>query len=388
MLTRSLRRWPVLAAGALGVLLPLLAVGPAAGATTSSSFLGQLHGSVTTVATTVPRNGDVNPYGVTVVPRSAGDLVQGDVLVSNFNNGKNQQGRGRTIVQLPPGGLAPNTPAPVFARIDPGPVACPGGVGLTTALAALPSGWVIVGSLPTANGMSATAHAGCLIILSPLGRVVGTISGGLIDGPWDMTAVQSGDHAFLFVTNVLNGITPADNANNTVVRQGTVVRVDLDLSGIKPRVDSETVIASGLPERTDPAALVIGPTGVGLGFGDHVLYVADTLGNRIAAIPEPLVLPGPVFGRGLTVSRNGALNGPLGLTVATDQDIVTVNSQDGNAVETTPFGQQVSVVPLDTTAMPPPALPGAGNLFGLAVAPGGHALYFVDDGTNTLNRLS
>ena len=189
------------------------------------------------------------------------------------------------------------------------------------------------------------------------------------------------------MTNVLNGITAADNANNTVVHQGTVVRVDLDLSGLNPRVDSETVIASGFPERTDPAALVIGPTGVGLGFRDRVLYVADTLGNRITAIPAPLFLRGPVFGQGVTVSSNGALNGPLGLTVAPNQDIVTVNSQDGNAVETTPFGQQVSVVPLDTTAMPPPARPGAGTLFGLAVAPGGHALYFVDDGTNTLNLL-
>jgi sugar lactone lactonase YvrE len=31
--------------------------------------------------------------------------------------------------------------------------------------------------------------------------------------------------------------------------------------------------------------LIIGPTGVGLG-ADGVLYVADTIGNRIAAIPN------------------------------------------------------------------------------------------------------
>jgi hypothetical protein len=50
----------------------------------------------------------------------------------------------------------------VFAEIDasklPGP--CPGGVGLTTALVVLRAGWVIVGSLPTADGTSATAEAG------------------------------------------------------------------------------------------------------------------------------------------------------------------------------------------------------------------------------------
>lgn len=384
MRIRSLMKRPALAVAALGLGLPFLTLGPAAVAATSSPDRTR---SITTVASTVPRNGDVNPYGVAVVPRSVGKLVMGDVLISNFNNSLNEQGTGHTIVQLPPTGLPPNTPAPVFANIHPADVGCPGGVGLTTALAVLPSGWVIVGSLPTSDGMSTTAKAGCLIVLDPEGQVAGTIAGGLINGPWDMTAVQAGDDAFLFVSNVLNGLTPADKANNTVVHQGTVVRVVLDLSGHTPRVDAETVIASGFPERTDPAALVIGPTGVGLGFGGGVLYVADTLGNRITAVPAPFFLRGPTFGSGFTVSRNGALNGPLGLAVAPDQNIVTVNSQDGNAVETSPFGRQVSVVPLDTTPMPPPSRPGAGTLFGLAFAPRGHGLYFVDDGSNTLNRL-
>jgi hypothetical protein len=383
------RRWPALALAALGLGFPLLAQGPTAGAATS--FLGGLKGS-TSVATTVPANGDVNPYGVAVVSRSVGDLVKGDILVSNFNNAPTtpnpggQQGTGHTIVELPPGGHPAKAPAHVFANIDPNRVACPGGVGLTTALTVLPSGWVVVGSLPTADGTSATARAGCLIVLNSRGAVVRTIAGGLINGPWDMTGTQVGDDAFLFVTNVLNGITAADNANNTVVNQGTVVRVVLDLSSPRPRVDSETVIASGFPERTDPAALVIGPTGVGLGFHGDVLYVADTLGNRITAIPAPFSLPRPVFGAGFTVSGNRGLNGPLGLTVAPNGDIVTVNSVDGNAVETTPSGTQVAVVPLDST-LAPPALPGAGTLFGVALAPGGHGLYFVDDGTNTLDRL-
>ena len=34
-----------------------------------AAFLGQLHG-LTQVASTVPANGDVNPYGVAVVPAS------------------------------------------------------------------------------------------------------------------------------------------------------------------------------------------------------------------------------------------------------------------------------------------------------------------------------
>src|SRR5271154_160085 len=56
-----------------------------------------------TLATTVPTNGDVNPYGIVTVPRSVGALQRGDVLVSNFNNSANLQGTGTTIVQIPPG---------------------------------------------------------------------------------------------------------------------------------------------------------------------------------------------------------------------------------------------------------------------------------------------
>jgi hypothetical protein len=41
---------------------------------------------------------------------------------------------------------------------------------------------------------------------------------------------------------------------------------------------------------------------------------------------------------------------------------------------------------LDTTPVPP-GLPGNGTLFGLAVVPDGTGVYFVDDGSNTLNLL-
>src|SRR5215472_10531864 len=43
---------------------------------------------------TVPSNGDLNPYGVAFVPDGfpGGALSPGDILVSNFNNSQNQQG--------------------------------------------------------------------------------------------------------------------------------------------------------------------------------------------------------------------------------------------------------------------------------------------------------
>lgn len=366
----------LLVAGVAIVTLVVAVQSAAAKPRSPHSFVGPFN-TIGTVASTVPSNGDVNPYGVAVAPVSKGSLVKGDVLVSNFNNMGNLQGTGTTIVQVSPsGGVS------LFASLNAGtlPGACPGGVGLTTALVALKSGWVIVGSLPTADGMSATAQAGCLIVLNSSGQPVETISGGPINGPWDMTARDHRGNADLFVSNVLNGTVAA---GGSTVDSGTIVRLDLkNLERHTPRIHSITTIGQGFPERTDPSALVVGPTGLGL--SGQTLYVADSVGNRIAAIRHAVTRR--TASTGATVSSGGALNDPLGLAMAPGGDILTVNGADGNLVETTQTGHQVVVKVLDNT--PVSGEPnGNGTLFGLAVAPGGTGLYFVDDGTNTLNLL-
>lgn len=341
----------------------------------SRPFLGPLH-TVSTIASTVPGNGDVNPYGTVLLDQDAGRLHRGNVLVSNFNNSANQQGTGTTLVQVSPKGKAS-----LFAQIDPKrvPGRCPGGIGLTTALSVLPGGWVVVGSLPTTDGTSATAKAGCLLVLDNRGKVRETFSGKGINGPWDMTATSSGDHADLFVTNVLNGTVAG---GGDIVRRGTVLRISLRLRGDRPPVRvATTTIGSGFAQKTDPAALVIGPTGVGL--QGRTLYVADTVENRITAIPDALDRQSSA-GTGRVVTTDKNLNGPLGLAVAPNHNILTVNSGDGNIVETTPHGAQVAVRTLDSSGTPP----GAGALFGLAVGSCPDRVYFVDDATNTLNLLS
>jgi len=338
-------------------------------------FLDQLD-TVDLIASTVPANGDVNPYGIVVVPRSVGLLKRGHVLISNFNNGANLQGTGKTIVQVSPRGTVS-----VFAQIDPSTVAgqCPGGVGLTTALAVLERGWVIVGSLPTTDGTSATAGAGGLIVLNSHGQVVETFLGGGINGPWDMTSLDQKDHAWLFVTNVLNGDVTVGDPH--VVDQGTVLRIELAVpdqdDGIPARRRT-TVIGSGFAETADPAALVIGPTGVGLAR-DGTLYVADSLGNRIVAIPRALTRQSTAL-TGIEISLNGALNDPLGLAIAPNGHIITANGGDGNLVETAPDGAQVALKTVETAT-------GAGSLFGIAITPHGRGVYFVDDGDNTVKVL-
>ena len=341
---------------------------------------------IVTVSSTVPANGDVNPYGVFRIPQSHGKLVRGNILVSNFNNSANLQGTGTTLVQISPDGHFS-----LFAQIDPNtlPGSCPGGVGLTTALVVLRSGWVVVGSLPTSDGTSATAQAGCLIVLDSQGNVAETITDSLINGPWDMNVFDPGDddhgdergrrHVALFVTNVLNGTVAA---NGNVVNEGTVLRIMLDISTSKaPSVDSITVIGSGFSERTDPAALVIGPTGVALNKDNKILYVADSLNNRIAAIRDPLFRM-TSDKTGATLSKGGHLNDPLGLTLAVNGDVLTVNGNDGDMVRTNRKGMQVRTTVLDSSGNPP----GAGALFGLTDV-AGQGVYFVDDATNTLNLL-
>jgi len=328
--------------------------------------------NVTVIASTVPTNGDVNPYGLAVVPTTVGSLTQGHFLVSNFNSIQNLQGTGTTIVDV-----APNGATRLFAQINPAmlPGPCPGGIGLTTALSVLKTGWVIVGSLPTTDGTSATAQAGCLLVLDSNGNVAETFYGSLINGPWDSVINDGGSAANLFITNVLNGTVAA---NGNIVNEGTVVRIDLLIpSGQMPSIQSMTVVGSTFAERTDPAALVIGPTGLGL--TRSTLYVADTLNNRIAAITDPISRT-TSQGMGSTVTKNGSLNSPLGLTVPPSGNIFTVNGGDGYFVVTNATGDQTFKKLLDNTGNPP----GAGALFGLTNVPG-VGVYFVDDASNTLN---
>jgi hypothetical protein len=358
----------------VGMTLFIVAMAAGTARAADPSFIGPLN-TVTTISTTIPANGDVNPYGIARVPRSTGSLVEGRYLVSNFNNAANQQGTGTTIVQI-----ALNGAFSLFATIDANKVACPGGIGLTTALVALNSGLVIVGSLPTVGGAASTAEAGCLIVLDSAGKVIQTFSGHHINGPWDMTAVDGGNLVVLFVTNVLNGTVAA---NGSTVDGGTVVRLLIaDCDSRAPQLLDSTVVGSGFPESTNLAALVIGPTGLAFDNATGILYVADTLGNRIAAIPAALFLNYPVH-LGLTVSQGGKLNSPLGLALAPDHHLLAANGNDGNIVEVNPVTfKQVAAKLVDSTGGPPP---GAGALFGLIATDNG--VYFVDDSSNTLNLL-
>ena len=343
-----------------------------AGASGFPAFVGPLH-HITTLASTVPANGDVNPYGVAVVPVSTGHLGQGNTLVSNFNNKANVQGTGTTIVQITPHGHVS-----LFAKVSRHLRGCPGGVGLTTALTVLRSGWVIVGSLPTKGGN--VSGSGCLIVLNRWGHVRETFAGRGINGPWDMTSADFGRAADLFVTNVLNGTVAAKGAT---VHRGTVVRILL----VIPPGRLPFILQAGHDRvrfRRAP-----GPGGAGHrpdrgrpGPERHAVRGRHG-GEPDRGHPATRCSGSATRVRGFTVSQGHALKGELGLVVAPGGDILTVNGGNGNLVEVSPFGMQVAVRALDVSGSPP----GAGALFGLAVKPHHRAVYFVDDATNTFELL-
>jgi hypothetical protein len=347
---------------------------PSPASAVRSAFLHRFH-TVTKIASTVPGNGDVNPYGVAVVPTSEGSLVAGDTLVSNFNSKANVQGTGTSIVEVSPSGSTQ-----LFSQFSqlPAGLACPGGIGLTTALGILSGGWVVVGSLPTVGGGSLPGlnPVGCLIVLNDRGTPVETITNRNIVGPWDLAASSTTTTASLFVSNALGGNTKVKNGV-PIAGKCTVVRVDLTLSPTAPpAVTGSTVIGSDYLWKANKAALVLAPTGLALGK-NGTLYVDNTQTDSISAIPDALTRSSALAASASVLSTGGALDAPLGMTLAPNGDLIVVNGNNGNAIEVTPRGDQIAYVTL--------VKKGAGDLFGLEPTAKGDGILFVNDGNNTLD---
>ncbi len=381
--TRNVARF---GAGLIGLALAVFATqavaaqavaAQAVAAQAGAGFLGQIH-RTTMINSTVPENGDQNPYAVVVAPVSSGKIKKGDVLVDNFNDDKNLQGLGSTIVSIDPA----TKKMSLFAAVPRHLAGCPGGVGLTAAMTMLKSGWVIVGSMPSRDGTTATKGQGCLVVLDNQGRVASTIAGPNINGPWgNMALIDDGSTATLFVSNTGFGVgAPTDNA--PVIRKATVLRLKLQMKdGKPPKVVDQTVVASGFGEQADRGVFVIGPTGLTLGT-DGVLYVSDAIDNRIVVIPNAATRTDSA-GTGKEVSKNGFLQRPLALAMTPNGHVLATNALNGQIVEIDPkSGKQIAAKWIDKDKAQRP--PGSGDLFGFALAPSGKAFYYVEDDLNTL----
>ena len=330
----------------------------------------------TPVASTIPENGDVNPYAVVVAPVSAGKVERGDVLVGNFNDRNNLQGLGTTIIQYRPGAGRPT----LFASVPRHLSECPGGVGLTTAMTMLKSGYVIVGSMPSLDGTTTSKGDGCLLVFNAEGTFVRAIVSSHINGPWsNMAVVDRGASATLFFTNTGYGV---ESPGQDPVKKGDVVRMELTIPAHgAPIVRGETVIAEGFQEQPDKDVFVVGPTGLVLGR-NGTLYVSDALGNSIDAIPDALTRRASA-GTGKEITKDDLLTRPLALAMAPNGNLLALNGQDGKVVEIDPVsGKQLIARWIDVNKAQSP--PGSGDLFGLAMTLDGSGFYYVEDDVNQL----
>lgn len=311
---------------------------------------------------TVPANGDVNPYGVAFVPHDfltgSGPLKHGDILVSNFNNSANLQGTGTTIMRIP----AIGSPSVFFQ----GKV----GIGLSTALGTLQYGFVVVGNSPSVDGTAATAGPGSLLVINNHGKRIQTITSPWIQGPWDMALVDRGDRAIAFVTNALNG---------------TVSRLDFSVSSTGLKLLSATTIASGYVHRGDPVTFFVAPTGLVYDERRDVLFVASTGDNAVYAVRYARETQSD-NGQGFIIyADNKHLHGALGLAAAPNGHLLVTNNdginpdpnQPSEIVEFTRDGEFVKQISVD---------PAQGGSFGLAVRTADDKAIFaaVDDNTATL----
>jgi len=317
-------------------------------------------------SSTVPANGDVNPYGVAFVPSgfpAGGKIAAGDVLVSNFNNSGNLQGTGTTIIRLPAQGsiAPPGTAITFFASKLP---------GLSTALGVLHLGFVLVGNVPTTDGTVATIGQGALQVIDRYGNVNQTWTDPvLLDGPWDLAVDDHGAEAHIFVSNVLNG---------------TVVRLDVAVTSTGVTLQAKTKIAMGYMHVPNAAALVLGPTGLAFDAATDTLYVASTGDNAIFAVTDAEHRTQATY-KGALVFASESLRGPLALRFAPNGDLLTANGDAVNAdvlhpseiVEFTTSGTFVGEYNVDSSQ---------GGAFGIDTQSnaGGFNFAVIDDVTNNL----
>lgn len=332
----------VLRPGVVAGLLALMGA-VAASADEEGRFIPRLINS-----STIPANGDVNPYGVAFVPQgfpSSAALKIGDVLVSNFNDSTNAQGRGTTIIRLTPNGsvAAPGAAMTFFTSTRP---------GLSTALGVLRAGLVLVGNVPTTDGTFGTIGPGALQVIDRNGHFLQALTDNVfLDGPWDLAVVDAGSQAQVFVSNVLNG---------------TVSRLDVSVHATGLTVLKKTTIAKGYTHVPNMAALILGPTGLAFDRHNDTLYVASTADNAIYAVRQAASRT-VAAQRGMLIFSDPHLRGPLALKFAPNGHLLTANGDAVNAdlthpseiVEFTKSGEFIAEYDVD---------PSQGGAFGIDVA--------------------
>ncbi len=317
-----------------------------------------------TIGSTVPANGDQNPYGLDVAKATAGKIQRGDLVVCNFNDSANVQGTGTTIVALHP---HPGSTSLLVAQ-DPSLLGC-------TEVALSPND-VIWASAFAANDNP---------LVSPGGVVLTTLPGGPWHGPFGQTFAP---HA-----------TPFGSASfyESNASDGSIVRININPG---PTFTFD-VIATGFPVNNGVPGSILGPSGLQYDEKHDRLYIVDGTNNALYAFRHVSTIPaggitisgggttfsGPFHRRVRLIFSGAPLNGPISSALFSNGHLALGNTLDPNGknlmVEIAPCGRVLDVKNVDTGV--------AGAIFGM-VATGRDLddtkLYFNDDNANAVEVLT
>lgn len=313
---------------------------------------------LTTIGSTVdpgpgPGTGDQNPYGLTIATATAGLEVKGNLIVCNFNDAANVQGNGTTIVQLNP---------------------TPGSTPTRFSQSSSFQGCNALAMAPNGNVWAADYIANNNPIVAPTGTINTTLSQNTWYGPWGQ-AFNAGTASMptFFETNAKNG---------------TVTRIHI-LAG--PSFTFDTIL-TGLSYNNGVPGNILAPAGLTYDKTTDTLYVVDSNANRVLKISQATSAPASTYaavGMGFNspnvsvVYSGSPLNAPISSALLGNGDLIVGNTGDNKLVEINPsLGTMVGTKVVDTGA--------AGAIFGIAttVVNGSQYVYFNDDNTNTVVRVS
>jgi len=323
------------------------------------SILKMLKKQVVIGSTIDPKLHQLNPYGLTIAPETAGAFQAGDLVVCNFNAKSNVQGTGYTIVALHP---------------------TPGSTPTLVSDSKILRGCDALALGPTDDIWAADFSADDNPVLSPAGSVEVDIKGKPFDRPWGQVYAQpaSGTPAFY-----------ESNAGN-----GTIVRINLGNSF------TYDVIAKGFAVNHGKPGGIFGPSGLTYDPSVDTLYIVDGTNDTVVAFKDVSTIPaggivvgkdgtsfsGPSAGDARAVFSGKPLDGPISAALLANGNVVVGNTGNPSGqnimVELSPSGKVMDVRNVDKGA--------SGALFGI-VATGTTAadskVYFNDDNDNNLQVL-
>ncbi|HVM65129.1 MAG TPA: hypothetical protein VMU14_09735 [Acidimicrobiales bacterium] len=346
-----------------------VAIALTAGAANAAPNVHARHFLDKAVASLVAPNGDRDPFGIAVVPITAGKLTAGNLLVDEFSDTNGTVGAGTTVLQVNP------TTGSTSVFFQGGPVAGPVGIAINPA-----NDGVWIGDYGSAGGGTAAND----LLISATGQLKATYtdattgSAASFVGVWGQGVSSTNGTISFYYGNAGNATTGTGG--------GDVWRLTPHPTGPvngQPVNATYAQIATGQAETPSGgnAATAAGPQGFAYA-PDGTLYETNDADNTLYAIPDAATATSPVTAR--VVYRGHALQSPENVVIdPTDGNLLVANANDNCLVEITPNGKVVASMNL---ARHQPA----GALFGLATgtdAAGNSVLYYSNSDTNTLHEV-